>query len=158
MQLCDIALCYALFFGMIAYTQKNIHCLLQIFFTYSNNVIDNLGVVVGADGKDGKDGADGAKGDKGADGINGIDSKDGLNGTDGVGIDTIVIENDELNITLSNGTSLNLGKIKGADGKDGINGTNGRDGINGADGQDGIPTLGVLLFFLHTLPCRTKCL
>ncbi len=92
MQLCDIALCYALFFGMIAYTQKNIHCLLQIFFTYSNNVIDNLGVVVGADGKDGKDGADGAKGDK------------------------------------------------------------------GADGQDGIPTLGVLLFFLHTLPCRTNCL
>ena len=101
-------------------------------------------------------------------GINGIDGKDGTDGKDGVGINTVNITGDgKLNITLTNGTTLNLGTIKGEkgdkgdtgvqgekgdkgdtgeqgiqgiagkDGKDGINGTNGVDGKDGTNGKDG---------------------
>ena len=63
--------------------------------------------------------------------------KNGTDGQDGVGIDTITInQNDELEITLSSGTELNLGMIKGSDG------TNGKDR---ADGKDGIGISGKLL-------------
>lgn len=77
-------------------------------------------------------GADGAKGEQGEQGIQGIqgekgqNGKDGTNGTNGIdGKDGIGITNAEINIsgelilTYSNGTSANLGKVVGADGKDG---------------------------------------
>lgn len=77
-------------------------------------------------------GADGAKGEKGEQGLQGIqgekgqNGKDGTNGTNGIdGKDGIGITNAEINIsgelilTYSNGTSANLGKVVGADGKDG---------------------------------------
>ena len=77
----------------------------ELVITYSNNTVDNLGVVVGADGKDGTNGT------------NGID---GIDGKDGIGITTAEINNSgELTLTYSNGTSANLGKVVGADGKDG---------------------------------------
>ena len=120
----------------------------ELVLTYSDNTVANLGVVVGANGKDG---ADGAKGEKGDTGAAGADGKDGLNGTDGkdgVGIESIVIdESGQLNVTLTNGTTLNLGNIRGADGakgekgekgETGAAGADGKDGINGADGKDGI--------------------
>lgn len=50
----------------------------------------------------------------------------------------------DLIITLSDGTTINVGKVAGSDGKDGVNGkngtngVNGKDGINGVDGKDGI--------------------
>lgn len=101
----------------------------ELVITYSDNTMANLGVVVGANGKDGKDGIDG---------VNGTDGKDGADGTDGVGIASIVInENYELNVTLTNGTALNLGNIRGADGK------NGKDGTNGTDGKDGTDGIGI---------------
>lgn len=110
----------------------------QLILTFSDGSTVNLDKIVGTNGvdgqngkdglngKDGRDGVDGAKGDKGdkgdagADGKNGLDGRDGVNGTDGldgVGISTIVVTDDgNLDITLSNGTTLNLGTIKGADG------------------------------------------
>lgn len=68
----------------------------------------------------------GAKGEKGEQGIQGIqgekgqNGKDGTNGKDGIGITNAEINNSgELILTYSNGTSANLGKVVGADGKDG---------------------------------------
>ena len=77
----------------------------ELVITYFNNTVDNLGVVVGADGKDGTNGT------------NGID---GTNGKDGIGITNAEINaSGELILTYSNGTSANLGKVVGTDGKDG---------------------------------------
>lgn len=77
----------------------------ELVITYSNNTVDNLGVVVGADGKDGTNGTNGV---------------DGIDGKDGIGITNAEINNSgELKLTYSDGTSANLGKVVGADGKDG---------------------------------------
>ena len=69
----------------------------------------------GAQGKDGKDGTSGVNGAGGADGKNG---KDGKNG---VGIAKAEINADgELVLTYTDGKTVNLGKVVGADGKDGL--------------------------------------
>ena len=70
----------------------------ELVITYSNNTVDNLGVVVGADGKDGTNGT------------NGIDGKDGIGITDAE-----INTSGELILTYSDGTSVNLGKVVGAD-------------------------------------------
>lgn len=44
----------------------------------------------------------------------------------------------ELLITLSDGTTINVGAVAGTDGKDGINGKNGADGKNGTNGKNGV--------------------
>ncbi|MCH5198164.1 MAG: hypothetical protein J1E34_04575, partial [Oscillospiraceae bacterium] len=120
----------------ISVVKSEINSRGELVLTYSDGNIDNLGVVVGANGKDGKDG------ENGKDGTNGKNGKDGLNGTDGkdgVGIDNIVINSDgQLEITLTNGTSMNLGNIKGADGQNGHDGKDGQNGKDGTDGKDGI--------------------
>lgn len=65
-------------------------------------------------------GAKGEKGQNGKDGTNGTNGIDGLDGKDGIGITNAEINNSgELTLTYSNGTSANLGKVVGADGKDG---------------------------------------
>lgn len=77
----------------------------ELVITYSNNTVDNLGVVVGADGKDGTNGTNGV---------------DGIDGKDGIGITNAEINTSgELTLTYSDGKSANLGKVVGADGKDG---------------------------------------
>ncbi len=59
-------------------------------------------------------------------------------GKDGVGIKTAAFSNgNELLITLTDGTVLNLGVADGLNGKNGTNGKDGADGKNGADGKDG---------------------
>ena len=112
----------------------------EIIVTLTNGVKKNLGKVTS--GKDGRDGVDG---------INGVDGTNGRDGVDGVGISSIIRnEDDEIIVTLTDGTIKNLGKvlngkdgadgkdgINGADGKDGKDGVNGKDGTNGADGKDG---------------------
>lgn len=84
--------------------------------------IDGVNTGVKAEGIDGEDGA------PGQDGANGTDGKDG------VGISTITIDEDnDLVITLSDETVINLGNVKGdkgEDGKDGQDGVNGKDGIS----------------------------
>ena len=98
----------------------------------------------GADGKDGADGQDGlvpyigtngnwwlgntdtgvqasAKGAKGDPGRDGATGAAGKNGKDGVGISKAEINADgELIISYTDGTTVNLGKVVGADGKDGL--------------------------------------
>ena len=124
----------------------------ELVLTYSDGAVNNLGVVVGAAGKNGADGKDGADG---INGTNGTDGKDGVDGKNGVGIQNISISTaGELQIVLTNGTTMNLGNIKGADGKDGTNGANGtdgKDGVNGADGKDGIGISGTTINALGEL-------
>ena len=72
----------------------------------------------GAQGKDGKDGKDGTSGVNGAGGADGKNGKDGKNG---VGIAKAEINADgELILTYTDGKTVNLGKVVGADGKDGL--------------------------------------
>ena len=99
----------------ISVTKSEINQKGELVLTYSDNRVQNLGVVIGAQGE---------KGDTGA------------QGEDGVGIQTIIITgNNELEITLTNGTTLNLGNIKG---EKGDKGDTGAAGVAGADGKDGI--------------------
>lgn len=106
----------------------------EIIVTLSNGVKKNLGKVTS-----GKDGINGTNGVNGIDGKDGVDGKNGTNGVDGVGISSIIRnEDDEIIVTLTDGTIKNLGKVlngkDGADGKDGTDGVDGKDGVNGKDG------------------------
>lgn len=78
----------------------------ELVIYYSDGTEENLGLVVGRDGKNGKDGIDGINGIDGIDGIDGKNGKDGIDGKDG-----------------QDGAD-------GKDGKDGIDGEDGKDGIN----------------------------
>lgn len=113
----------------------------ELVLTYTDGAVDNLGVVIGAKGEKGEQGIQGIQGDKGETGAAG---QNGSDGKDGVGIENIsVSESGELEITLSSGTTLNLGTVKGADGKNGLDGKDGQNGMNGTDGKDGIDGIGV---------------
>ena len=80
----------------------------------------------------GKDGVDGEDGKDGKDGENGAPGKDGI------GITTILLDNGgHLIVVLSDGSSVDCGKVTGNDGKDGADGKDGVDGAPGADGKDG---------------------
>ena len=80
----------------------------------------------GAPGQDGKDGKDGASGVNGA---GGTDGKNGKDGKDGVGIAKAEINaNGELVLTYTDGKTVNLGKVVGTDGKDGLSPTVGENG------------------------------
>lgn len=90
----------------------------------------------GDTGKDGQQGEKGDKGDKGdpgdagtpgqngkngTNGAGGADGKNGKDGKDGIGIAKAEINADgELVITYTDGKTVNLGKVVGADGKDGL--------------------------------------
>lgn len=128
----------------IGVKKSEINSAGELVITYTNDLTENLGPVVGAKGdkgdkgEKGDQGVQGVQGEKGDAGLNGADGKDGK---DGVGINNIEISNDgNLLITLTNGTSLNLGNIKGAKGDQGIQGEKGDkgdQGLNGTDGKDG---------------------
>ena len=65
----------------------------------------------------------------------------GTSGKDGTGIQMVKLVNYELIVTLTDGTEINLGNIRGADGAKGDKGDKGdpgQDGAKGADGKDGI--------------------
>ncbi len=110
----------------VSVSKSEINSNGELVVTYSDGKVENLGKIVGSDGKDGVDGTDGQDG---KDGEDGADGQDGTDGKDGVGIKTIEIsEADELLITLTNDTALNLGCIRG---KDGAPGTDGKDGVDG---------------------------
>lgn len=87
----------------------------------------------GEKGEQGIQGVQGEKGQNGKDGTNGVNGIDGINGIDGK--DGIGITNAEINtsgeliLIYSNGTSANLGKVVGADGKDGADLSNEVDGL-----------------------------
>lgn len=74
----------------------------------------------GEQGEQGIQGVQGEKGQNGKDGTNGINGIDGIDGKDGIGITNAEINaSGELTLTYSDGKSANLGKVVGADGKDG---------------------------------------
>ena len=113
----------------IGISKSEINTAGELVLTYSNGQQANLGCIIGADGQNGKDGVPG---------------KDGVDGKDGISITNSVINNaGELVLTYSNGTNANLGKVVGANGKDGVNGTNGVNGTDGKDGVDGKDGIGV---------------
>lgn len=94
----------------ISVVKTEINTKGELIITLSDDTVSNLGVVVGVKGDKGDTGETGAKGDAGVD------------GTDGVGIETIVIEEGNLKITLTNKTTLDLGNIKGEKGDKGDKG------------------------------------
>ena len=84
----------------------------------------------GEKGEQGIQGIQGEKGQNGKDGTNGTNGIDGTNGKDGIGITNAEINiSGELILTYSNGTSANLGKVVGADGKDGADLSNEVNGL-----------------------------
>ncbi|MER8207567.1 hypothetical protein, partial [Acinetobacter baumannii] len=78
----------------------------------------------GDKGDPGDAGTPGQNVKNGTNGINGTSGADGKNekdGNDGIGIAKAEINaNGELVLTYTNGKTVNLGKIVGADGKDGL--------------------------------------
>ena len=134
----------------IGVKKSEINSAGELVITYTNDLTENLGPVVGAKGDKGDKGDQGVQGEKGEKGDQGVQGEkgdaglggaDGKDGKDGTGINNIEISNDgNLLITLTNGTSLNLGNIKGAKGDQGIQGEKGDKGdagLGGADGKDG---------------------
>ena len=80
----------------------------------------------------------GAAGENGKNGIDGKDGVNGVDGQDGVGIQTITITYDGiLQISLTNGTTLDLGTIKGEKGDKGDTGAAGKDGNTPFIGENG---------------------
>ena len=92
----------------IAKVELNADGELIIKFTDGTSV--NLGNIKGENGEDGEDGEDG---------------KPGADGKDGIGVEKIEIVNNNLVITYTNGTSVNLGNIKGDKGDQGETGATG---------------------------------
>lgn len=79
-----------------------------------------LASLKGEQGEKGEQGIQGIQGEKGQNGKDGTNGTNGIDGKDGIGITNAEINiSGELILTYSNGTSANLGKIVGADGKDG---------------------------------------
>ena len=103
-------------------------------------------------------GATGQAGKDGANGTDGRDGRDGRDGKDGTSVTILGSYNSLADLQREHptgslgdsyiiGTDLyvwygsqwvNVGQIKGEDGKDGKDGINGKDGVNGKDGKDGI--------------------
>jgi len=110
----------------IGISKSEINANGELVLTYTNGQQTNLGCVIGADGKDGAAGATGVPGQNGADGKDGISV-----------INSVINTTGELVITYSDGTTANLGKVVGTDGKDGTNGVNGADGKDGINGING---------------------
>ena len=59
-----------------------------------------------------------------------ISGKDGADGKDGVGISSILVDNNgKLIVVLTNGTTVDCGKVAGIDGAPGKDGQDGKDGV-----------------------------
>lgn len=78
---------------------------------------------------------DGEKGEPGRDGANGADGKDGepgINGKDGLdAVEFLRGDNGHLIVTMSNGTTRDLGQYVGKDGAPGMDAAPGKDGRDG---------------------------
>ena len=72
----------------------------ELVVTYTDGSQENLGKVVGNDGKDGSNGIDGKDGTNGVDGANGKDGKNGKDGVDGLD-GTLVIESEDSSVAAA---------------------------------------------------------
>lgn len=126
----------------IGVKKSEINSAGELVITYTNDLTENLGPVVGAkgdkgdkgdqgvQGEKGEKGERGVQGEKGDAGLNGTDGKDGKDGADGRGIKSLTLSPDgELVVTMSDNSISNLGNIKGEKGDKGDTGENGKDGI-----------------------------
>lgn len=94
-------------------------------------------IPIPVNGRDGLDGKDGARGADGLDGKDGAPGEKGEPGKDGVGLAGALIDRSgSLVVTLTDGTTRELGAVVGKDGADG------RDGLDGKDGAAGPAGLG----------------
>ena len=118
--------------GGTGFIKAEINDAGELVFTYSDGTTENLGVVVGADGKDGANGSDGADGKDGTDGQDGVSCTHSWDGT-------------TLTVTSASGTSsVDLKGDKGDTGTQGEKGEQGVQGIQGEKGTDGYtPVKGV---------------
>ena len=97
--------------------------------------IATISLTPGPKGDTGDTGPAGADGAPGANGADGADGAPGQDGADGVSVTGAALNtNDDLIITLSNSTIINVGNVRGPAGADGLNGLNGADGVDGVDG------------------------
>ena len=85
-------------------------------------------------GEQGEQGIQGIQGEKGETGAKGDKGDKGETGAQGVGVSKVEITNNELVITLSDKTVLNLGNIKGDKGEKGDKGDDGEKGEQGIQG------------------------
>lgn len=88
----------------------------------------------GLSGPQGEIGPQGLKGDKGDKGDIG---QTGESGSDGISISNVILENNELIVSLSNGLDFNLGNIQGPQGEIGPIGPQGEQGVQGIIGEQG---------------------
>ena len=96
----------------------------ELVITFSDGTSENLGKITGENGLNGEDGATGEA---------------GVAGKDGKGIVSAVVnEKGELIVTYTDGSEVNVGKVKGENGQNGSDGQNGQDGQDGQDGKDGV--------------------
>lgn len=98
----------------------------------------------GPQGPQGFQGPQGEKGDKGDQGEPGLPGKDGSNGIDGRdgedGVSVVAAKidfDDSLVFTLSDGSILNVGEVKGEKGEKGDQGPRGAAGMSGVGGNGG---------------------
>ncbi|MFM2192282.1 MAG: hypothetical protein RLZZ118_1239, partial [Bacteroidota bacterium] len=93
---------------------------------------------IGLTGAVGATGPQGIQGFTGAQGATGATGAQGTAGTNGISVTNSQVINDSLRITLSNGTTINAGYVKGNTGATGPQGPIGLTGATGAVGASGI--------------------
>jgi len=129
----------------VSVTTASMNASDELILTLSDGSTINVGNVKGDTG------ATGATGPSGANGLNGNDGDDGV----GIAGATINAAN-ELELTYTNGTVVNLGVVVGADGNDGANGANGADGRSILNAFiDGVGNLQILMSDGNTLSVGT---
>lgn len=77
-------------------------------------------------------------GTDGQNGVNGTNGVDGADGQDGVSVSSATVIGNNLLITLSDGTPLDAGNVRGPQGPQGIQGAQGAQGLQGERGADGV--------------------
>lgn len=101
---------------------------------------DGLNGEAGRDGEPGQIGPAGKDGANGRDGIDGKDGQPGNDGRDGVGLAGAIMDRSgNLILTLTDGSTRDLGLVVGKDGSEGIQGALGAPGIDGQPGKDADP-------------------
>lgn len=114
----------------------------HMIVTYTDGSTDDVGLVVGKDGRDGVDGKDGAMGADGRDGIDGAAGQPGMDGKDGAdgksvdaGAVAVMIRDQIEEAGIAEMIQKAVDAIPRP--KDGKDGADGRDGEKGAPGERG---------------------
>lgn len=105
----------------------------ELIIILSNDVVLNLGAVIGPKGEEGQQGIQGSQGPQGPQGVQG---DKGDTGADGISVTSAEINSEGILIfSFSNGKRSEIGRVVGEKGEQGIQGD---QGIQGEQGQQGI--------------------